>query len=733
VFAVSLLAGETISVRETTGHVDWALNVQSLCEPTAVCEQISWSPGGLQYSADTTGVVYMTIDMFAWGDDPSYRFEFLLVEEEVCDDGVDNNLDNRLDCEDPECFGDAACSIETACNDGLDNDLDSTYDCSDSDCAGLPDCDTLQAVWETFDWAPIDLEGRAITFTPSASDPNGYTWTQRTVSAFTTAPGSGTSSTVLALANNEVEEIVLEHMASFEFYGEVYTSFFVSDNGVVSFGEGVTSPWWDLWLFRQRPMIAGYWHDMYPVGAGTITVDEFTDRVAVTYDGIPICCSPDNPSNALQIVLRDNGTIEIALIATDGEFGMVGISRGLGTDPMPRMTDFYTLAPENCTDGVDNDGDGKDGCADPDCWGEPPCTTEDCWDWFDNDLDGLWNCEDPDCAAVPDCIPEICDDGIDNNGTWGIDCHDVQCFGDPSCAENTDELCSDWNDNDRDGYADCDDPGCAGVVRCLDEICTDGVDNNDNGVVDCDEWFCFGADPGCTTEVNCADWNDNDSDGLVDCGDPDCVTEPACQPAIGLWEHFSGPPTDACDVVNRVLWFGPDAAAPAGYDFAVLPDPGAWLVAPGSGTLSTAMTLTDDSFGEYVLGLMGSVTFYESAYSSIFVGSNGYVTFGHGDSSLGDCSYGAECFRYPSVMAVRTDLYPPGGTVTVDEDADSVAITYRGVPECCSMDGADNDFQIVLLASGEVYVQIRLLNTTRSFAVGVASEGNVAPAQINFF
>ncbi len=63
--------------------------------------------------------------------------------ESVCDDGTDDDSDGATDCDDPDCAADAACttpSTETVCDDGLDEDGDGAMDCDDTDCAADPAC-----------------------------------------------------------------------------------------------------------------------------------------------------------------------------------------------------------------------------------------------------------------------------------------------------------------------------------------------------------------------------------------------------------------------------------------------------------------------------------------------------------------------------------------------------------------------------------------------------------------
>jgi hypothetical protein len=56
---------------------------------------------------------------------------------------------------------------------------------------------------------------------------------------------------------------------------------------------------------------------------------------------------------------------------------------------------------QNCTDGWDNDCDGLQDGADPDCAGTT--APEICANLADDDYDGLPDCDDPDCAVFPNC------------------------------------------------------------------------------------------------------------------------------------------------------------------------------------------------------------------------------------------------------------------------------------------------------------------------------------------
>ena len=82
--------------------------------------------------------------------------------------------------------------------------------------------------------------------------------------------------------------------------------------------------------------------------------------------------------------------------ATSGINGF-RLSLPLPTGPGPEF---------DCTDGVDDDGDGDTDCADFDCAADAGCPLEEtsCNDGQDNDGDGLVDCDDCDCNCTPNPI-----------------------------------------------------------------------------------------------------------------------------------------------------------------------------------------------------------------------------------------------------------------------------------------------------------------------------------------
>jgi len=170
----------------------------------------------------------------------------------------------------------------------------------------------------------------------------------------------------------------------------------------------------------------------------------------------------------------------------------------------------------DCSDGVDNDGNGYTDCDDWDCEDDPECggsgggedSETDCSDGIDNDGNGYTDCDDWDCEDDPECGGSgsggggdgetDCTDGIDNDDNGFTDCEDWDCDEDPACAGDPETDCDDGEDNDDDSFIDCDDHDCAYDDACAED-CTDEVDNDGDGYTDCEDFYCY-EDPACESD-----------------------------------------------------------------------------------------------------------------------------------------------------------------------------------------------------------------------------------------
>jgi hypothetical protein len=211
----------------------------------------------------------------------------------------------------------------------------------------------------------------------------------------------------------------------------------------------------------------------------------------------------------------------------------------------------------DCSDGVDNDGDGfidgngfvenegKDDeivyGADYGCWmggAEADDAAMQCGDSIDNDGDGFIDASDIDCVTSATLLEGpigACDNKLDDDGDGWVDNSDPDCASSLYEAGFTAGACNDGVDNDGDADVDADDADCALAstrYESLDE-CGDGVDNDGDGWIDRGDGDKDLGDPTCLNGgpsegggpaglTQCSDGQDNDSDGDLDRLDTDC-------------------------------------------------------------------------------------------------------------------------------------------------------------------------------------------------------------------
>ena len=505
-------------------------------------------------------------DCSATGNFESAPFTGLLDPEalvEVCDNGVDDNDNGLVDCEDPACdgftgdvttCGVGACASEgnlvcstpdevdtctpgnptseslaaDTCNDGIDNDCDGLTDTADPDCAA-PDeiCDN--GIDDDFDGnvdcADLDCENFVYGTTScgiGACAAEGQEVCQSPDIVDTCTPGSPSSESLAAGTcddgiDNDCDGLTDTADPDCSAPDEI------CDNGIDDDFDG-------------------------NIDCADLDCDGFMDGACST--GLPGICA------AGTLVCQDGGQVCVQnqTAGTEGPFGDATCEDGLDNDCDGQIDDSDSGCapvpePEICDDGIDNDLDGAADCSDPDCDGfvggacdtgnlgvcatgttvcrdlqefcdqnqtagtEGPFDSATCSDGLDNDCDGLTDANDPDC----DVPPEVCDNGTDDNGDGLIDCEDPQCDGTTygACDTGAEGVCS-------AGTLTCDGTAVAPVclqdqaagVEGTDATCNDGLDNDCDGLTDT-------ADPDCQVEL-CDNGTDDDSDGLADCADPDC-------------------------------------------------------------------------------------------------------------------------------------------------------------------------------------------------------------------
>jgi hypothetical protein len=153
--------------------------------------------------------------------------------------------------------------------------------------------------------------------------------------------------------------------------------------------------------------------------------------------------------------------------------------------------------PENCYDGILNNGEEGIDCGGPNCPLCDPCEN------------GIWEPELGeqwvDCGGECDpCDPSFNgqldpgEEGIDCGGDTGIDCG---------------ELCGDGLLNGNEEEIDCGGPDCDPCPSC-----TDGILNGDEVGIDCGGEEC----PECPDGVDCTNGELDDGELYIDCGGDFC-------------------------------------------------------------------------------------------------------------------------------------------------------------------------------------------------------------------
>ena len=205
-----------------------------------------------------------------------------------------------------------------------------------------------------------------------------------------------------------------------------------------------------------------------------------------------------------------SGTVHFAAapLASNGlANGLVGIA----TDYVA-ATAVYRLGHSmevDCTDGLDDDGDGDLDCADTDCFNKSACEfgqEQSCADSLDNDGDGLSDCADRDCWCTSDCVMPA---GGCCAGQVLVRCLSDQVTTEDCYQAGTVQSCG-WE-------------GESGQMNCGEGLGPPGMGGLCPGV-DCD-WDCTGREcggDGCGGMCGQCPAGKLCLDGLCECA-PDCV------------------------------------------------------------------------------------------------------------------------------------------------------------------------------------------------------------------
>ena len=165
-------------------------------------------------------------------------------------------------------------------------------------------------------------------------------------------------------------------------------------------------------------------------------------------------------------------------------------------------------------------------------------------------------------------------------------------------------------------------------------------------------------------------------------------------------EYFTEVFLSGCDLEGRTLLFRPDGSA-EGYEACRYDETSAWIETGAATTLS----LGDDAYVGVTPGGAHQVYIYGVGYATVYVGSNGFVTFGQGDTDWTETA--EEHFAAPPrVAAFWDDLDPTqGGQINYEQLADRLVVSWEGVRERNTTNSIS--VQLQLLFDGAILVCYR--------------------------
>jgi len=183
-----------------------------------------------------------------------------------------------------------------------------------------------------------DLEGTTLLFTPNGSN-DFYSACAEEVTELPTDPSGGTP---LSLGDDEYQQVNIAGGETVSLYGAPHSSFYVCSNGYITFNAGDSD--YDETLaehFGPLPRVSALYDDLNPNSGGTISWQQFDDRMVVTWLDVPEYNGTSG--NTFQVELHFDGRIRISYLAIAPTDGIAGLSQGTGLSPDFVETDLTAM------------------------------------------------------------------------------------------------------------------------------------------------------------------------------------------------------------------------------------------------------------------------------------------------------------------------------------------------------------------------------------------------------
>jgi len=166
----------------------------------------------------------------------------------------------------------------------------------------------------------------------------------------------------------------------------------------------------------------------------------------------------------------------------------------------------------------------------------------------------------------------------------------------------------------------------------------------------------------------------------------------------------------------------------SGAGLRLVPANGGWSLAridaPPLAVTGDPLDLGDDDTRQVTLPF--AFPFFGKTYSSVFVNSDGNLTFGQGDGASTARDLGRLLGGPPRVAPLLADFNPEaGGQVSASAAPDGLVVTWSGVPQYDRF--GSNSFQVVLRPDGSVEMSwSQVVSTIEEGVVGLAAGAGAA-------
>ncbi len=191
---------------------------------------------------------------------------------------------------------------------------------------------------EIFEANDNDLDYSTFTFMPDGSA-SYYAVCREVATNFPTDPFGGIP---VNLKDDSNAAITVTGGNQVSLYGVNSTNFFIGSNGYITFGQGDNEVGQSLDAHFKLPRISGLFLDLNPEAGGTVTWNQLSNRVVVTFQAVPKY--QETNGNSFQIELFFDGTIRLTYLNIAVKDGLVGLSRGTGFPANWFESDFSAYA-----------------------------------------------------------------------------------------------------------------------------------------------------------------------------------------------------------------------------------------------------------------------------------------------------------------------------------------------------------------------------------------------------